>query len=165
MFSSELTRNAEQLLIHLRQKGLKITTAESCTGGLIVGLLTEIAGCSDVVDCGFITYSNDAKVALIDVPEDLLETYGVVSEEVARAMAEGALKASPCADISVSVTGIAGPTGGSPEKPVGLVYISSAKKGLTLVEKHEFGPLTRREIREKTVIAALRLADQVQEHL
>src|SRR3984957_20914030 len=126
MFAAALLAQAEKLLADARAKGLKIATAESCTGGLIAGLLTEIPGSSDVVERGFVTYSNAAKEDLLDVPPDLIRQYGAVSEPVARAMAEGALKHS-LAHLAVAVTGIAGPGGGTAEKPVGLVYIAAAR--------------------------------------
>jgi nicotinamide-nucleotide amidase len=119
---------AAEIITTARQHGLKIATAESCTGGLVAAVLTEIAGSSAVVDRGFVTYSNTAKSDLLDVPAGLIAERGAVSEEVARAMAEGALARS-AADIVVAVTGIAGPGGGTPDKPVGLVHFAGAKRG------------------------------------
>src|SRR5271167_2191858 len=116
LFSSPLLRLAEVVLLEAREQKLRIATAESCTGGLIAGLLTEIAGSSDVFDRGFVTYSNDSKQQSLGVPQELLVAHGAVSEAVARAMAEGALRHS-LAEISVAVTGIAGPGGGTTEKP------------------------------------------------
>ena len=127
MFPPDLTARAAALLDRCREAGLKIATAESCTGGLIAGLLTEIPGSSAVVERGFVVYSNDAKEELLGVPAETLATHGAVSEATARALAEGALKASR-ADIAVSVTGIAGPDGGSAEKPVGLVWFGCARR-------------------------------------
>jgi nicotinamide-nucleotide amidase len=130
-----------------------LATAESCTGGLIVAALTAVAGSSDVVDRGFVTYSNDAKIQMIGVSSALIETYGAVSEEVARAMAEGALARSRAA-IAVSVTGVAGPGGGSVEKPVGLVCFGlacTAKPALS--ERHIF-PGDRTAIRAASVAHA-----------
>ena len=127
MFPPELLAEASALLAHLRSRKLKIATAESCTGGLIAGLLTEIAGSSDVVERGFITYSNEAKAEMIGVPMTLIAAHGAVSEPVARAMAAGALAASR-ADIAISVTGVAGPGGGSTEKPVGLVHFGACRR-------------------------------------
>src|SRR5690349_19091539 len=118
MFSAALLARAEKLLVDARAKGFKIATAESCTGGLVAGLLTEIPGSSDVVERGFVTYSNEAKAELLGVPHPTLEAHGAVSEQTARAMAQGALKHSR-ADLAVAVTGIAGPGGGSADKPVG----------------------------------------------
>ncbi|MFD1792593.1 CinA family protein [Ochrobactrum teleogrylli] len=140
-----------------RKAGVMIATAESCTGGLIAGALTDIAGSSDVVDRGFVTYSNEAKHDMIGVPMELINRVGAVSKEVAIAMAEGALKHSR-AGISIAVTGVAGPGGGSEEKPVGLVHIASARNGQpTLHRECRFGPKSRAEIRHATVLAALEL--------
>ena len=140
-----------------RKTGIMIATAESCTGGLIAGALTDIAGSSDVVDRGFVTYSNEAKNEMIGVPMELIDRFGAVSKEVAISMAEGALQRSR-ADISVAVTGIAGPGGGSEAKPVGLVHIASTRKGYpTLQREYRFGPKSRTEIRHVTVVSALEL--------
>ncbi len=150
------------VLVACRKAGVMIVTAESCTGGLIAGALTDIAGSSDVVDRGFVTYSNEAKNEMIGVPMELIDRLGAVSKEVALAMAEGALAHSR-ADVSIAVTGVAGPGGGSAEKPIGLVHIASARKGQpTLHRECRFGERTRAEIRRATVIAAL---DLVQEAL
>jgi nicotinamide-nucleotide amidase len=155
MFSAALREQAEQLLAAARAQKLRIATAESCTGGLIAGLLTEIPGSSDVVERGFVTYSDDAKSDLLDVPAALIRRYGAVSEPVARAMAEGALKHSR-AQLSVAVTGIAGPGGGSAEKPVGLVYIAALKQnGAATVKEFRFGDIGRSEIRSRTIAEAL----------
>ena len=155
MFPTDLLTRAETLLADARAKNLKIATAESCTGGLISALLTEIAGSSDVFERGFVTYSNQAKQELLDVPEALLIRHGAVSEEVARAMAQGALVHSD-ADLAVAVTGIAGPGGGSAEKPVGLVHIAAARKGgKSLHRECRFGDIGRDAVRITTVDAAL----------
>ena len=119
---------AAEIIAACTRQGLKIATAESCTGGLIAGTLTEIAGSSAVVDRGFVTYSNAAKTELLGVPAELIATLGAVSEEVAKAMAAGALARS-AADLVVAVTGVAGPTGGTEEKPVGLVHFAAIRKG------------------------------------
>lgn len=157
MFSAELLMRAEKLLADARAKKLKIATAESCTGGLIAGLLTEIAGSSDVVERGFVTYSNQAKQELIGVPEVLLVRHGAVSEEVARAMAEGAL-AHSAADLAVAVTGVAGPGGGTAQKPVGLVHIAAAHKGGPVLHREcRFGDIGRGAVRIATVNAALEM--------
>jgi nicotinamide-nucleotide amidase len=148
---------AATVLTEAKAKGLHIATAESCTGGLIAGLLTEIPGSSDVVDRGFVTYSNNAKIEAIGVPEALIATHGAVSEPVARAMAEGTIRHAR-AELAVAVTGIAGPGGGTAEKPVGLVHIAAAREsGQTLQEEHRFGDIGRCQVRLKTVEAALRL--------
>ena len=157
MFSDDLIAQADAVLECCRQMGMTLATAESCTGGLIAGCLTEIAGSSDVVDCGYVTYSNQAKMDLLRVPADMLEENGAVSEQVARAMAEGALEQSRT-DLAVAVTGVAGPGGGSAEKPVGLVHIACARKEhQTLHLRCSFGDQGRGEIRELTVLSALEL--------
>jgi nicotinamide-nucleotide amidase len=146
---------ARQVLDEMRAKGLRLVTAESCTGGLIAGLLTEIPGSSDVVERGFVTYSNAAKEDLLDVSSDLIRQYGAVSEPVARAMAAGALKYS-LAHLAVAVTGIAGPGGGTVQKPVGLVYVAAARLNQApQVEEFRFGEIGREEIRSRTVAEAL----------
>ena len=158
MFDPGLLDDASRLLNELRARHLMIATAESCTGGLIAGLLTEIPGSSDVVDCGFITYSNGAKQQLIGVPAALLARHGAVSAEVAMAMAEGALKHAPQAAITVAVTGVAGPGGGSDAKPVGLVHFGCALRGLPVVHlEQRFGDIGRSGIRLATVRAAVDL--------
>ena len=147
---------ARQIIETGRSHGLRVATAESCTGGLIAGALTEIPGSSDVVDRGFVTYSNAAKTEMLGVDAVLIQTRGAVSEEVARAMAEGAL-AHSVAEIAIAVTGIAGPGGGTPIKPVGLVHIACARRsGETLHERHVF-PGDRRAVRLATVDKALDL--------
>ncbi len=158
MFSPELIALATDLLAKARAKGLKIVTAESCTGGLIAALLTEIPGSSDVFERGFITYSNDAKCELLGVPETLLAAHGAVSREVAGAMLDGALARSR-ATLAIAVTGIAGPGGGSVEKPVGLVFVGASRGGVTSVDEHRFGDLGRQTVRLKTVEAALYLVE------
>lgn len=137
----------------LQPRGWMIATAESCTGGLIGWALTEVPGSSAYVDRGFITYSNTAKVEMLGVPAEMIETHGAVSKDVARAMAAGALQHSN-ANITVAVTGIAGPGGGTRQKPVGLVYIAVATEDGSDVFEHHFGG-TRSEIRKSTVTAAL----------
>ena len=144
-----------------RERGLKIATAESCTGGLIGGALTAIAGSSDVFDRGFITYSNDAKHEMLGVNLDSLRQYGAVSDTVAKEMAYGAIVTSG-ADIAVAVTGVAGPGGGSTDKPVGTVWISVAEMGQApIATLFEFGDIGREKVRQKTVEAALILLLQL----
>lgn len=134
---------------------LTIATAESCTGGLVAGALTEIAGSSAAVLIGFVTYSNEAKQRMLGVPETTLAAHGAVSRETAIAMAEGALKHSP-ADISVAITGVAGPGGGSADKPVGLVQFAASRRGRATISREErFGDLGRSEIRRRSVLVAL----------
>ena len=154
----ELEDAAKHVLALCRDRGLKIVTAESCTGGLVAGALTEIAGSSDVVDRGFVTYSNQAKHEMLGVPTDILEKFGAVSNETAEAMATGALAHSR-ADLAVSITGIAGPGGATPDKPVGLVYFAAAMRDGPLLHcAQRFGKLIgRRQVRLKSVIVALQL--------
>lgn len=148
---------ARDLLAALEARGLTLATAESCTGGLIAAALTAIAGSSSVVMAGFVTYSNDAKMRMVGVAEASLAAHGAVSESVAREMAEGALREARV-DIALSCTGIAGPGGATPGKPVGLVFIGCARRGgATVVERHVF-PGDRAAVRAATVAAALRLA-------
>ena len=157
MFPAPLASEAERLLDLMRRKRLKLVTAESCTGGLICALFTEIAGSSDVVERGYVTYSNEAKSEAIGVPAALVASVGAVSREVAIAMAEGAL-AHARADLAVAVTGVAGPGGGSAAKPVGLVHIALARKGTaTLHRECRFGEIGRQGVRLATVTAALEL--------
>ena len=161
MFPSDLITEATALLAELRSKGVKVATAESCTGGLIVGLLTEIAGSSDVVDRGFITYSNEAKVEMLGVDPQLIADHGAVSEAVARAMANGALAHSNAA-ITVAVTGVAGPGGGTAAKPVGLVHLSAARHGgATLHHATRFGDIGRSAIRIATIREAMSLLRRI----
>jgi nicotinamide-nucleotide amidase len=159
MFPPDLIARAAALLERCRAAGLKIATAESCTGGLIAGLLTEIPGSSTVVERGFVVYSNEAKEDLLDVPAATIVTHGAVSEATASAMAEGALKAS-LADIAVSVTGVAGPDGGTAEKPVGLVWFACARRGAaTAAHEERFGDLGRGEVRLASIRVALELME------
>jgi len=161
MFSSPLLRLAEVVLAEAREKKLRIATAESCTGGLIAGLLTEIPGSSDVFERGFIVYSNRAKQDMLGVPGDLIADMGAVSEAVARMMAEGAVGNSN-AHVAVAVTGVAGPGGGTKMKPVGLVHIAAARENRSILhEAHRFGDIGRSEIRIKTVVAALELLQRL----
>jgi nicotinamide-nucleotide amidase len=155
-FNQDLIELATEVLAQARVKGVKIATAESCTGGLIAALLTEIAGSSDVFERGFVTYSNDAKRELLGVPDDLLATHGAVSAPVARAMAQGALRHSR-ADLAIAVTGIAGPGGGTAQKPVGLVHIAAARGSALRAQEHRFGDPGREQVRLRTVEAALHL--------
>jgi len=157
VFEPRILALAESVLAAARAKKLRIVTAESCTGGLVAGALTEIAGSSDVFERGFVTYSNAAKMEELGVPEATLRAHGAVSETTARAMAEGALRHAH-ADISVAVTGVAGPSGGSPEKPVGLVHFAAARKGQqTIAVEHRFGSIGRDKIRAASVEVALSL--------
>jgi nicotinamide-nucleotide amidase len=152
-----LRKKAAQVLDVFRARGLKIATAESCTGGLVAAALTDIAGSSDVVDRGFVTYSNEAKEAMLGVPSATLKRHGAVSAETAAAMAEGALRNS-LADVSVAITGIAGPGGGTKQKPVGLVYFAAASRDGRRIATHwRYGKIGRRRVRERSVAEALEL--------
>lgn len=156
MFPKTLTADIARLIDVLRSRGLRLATAESCTGGLLSGLVTEIAGASDVFERGYVTYSNASKIGLLGVDAHLLHTRGAVSAEVARAMAEGAQRNS-AADVAVSITGVAGP-GQSERKPVGLVYIGLARSGTDSVAvEFKLGDRPRSEIRLETVRQAVRL--------
>ena len=151
---------AASLLHLLRERGLTIATAESCTGGLVAAALTAVPGSSDAVLGGFVTYSNAMKVRMLGVPEGILASAGAVSEACARHMASGALLESG-ASLAISTTGIAGPGGGSAEKPVGLVYIGAARSGRGIeVRRHVF-PGDRAAVRAASVEAALRLAAEM----
>jgi len=155
--SKTLRHAATGVLDLFREHGLKLATAESCTGGLVAGALTEIAGSSDVVDRGFVTYSNEAKRAMLGVPAATLKRHGAVSAETAAAMAKGALKNS-LADIAVAITGIAGPGGGSTAKPVGLVYFAAARRGgRQIAHSRRYGKIGRSQVRQRSVAEALRL--------
>ncbi|MEJ0024059.1 MAG: CinA family protein [Alphaproteobacteria bacterium] len=156
LFSSALHVKAAKVLSAALARKFTICTVESCTGGLVAGCLTEIAGSSAVVDRAFVTYSNLAKQQMVGVPADLIEAHGAVSEPVARAMAEGGIRVSG-ASLSVAITGIAGPGGGSVEKPVGLVHFAAARADETLHQVRQFGDLGRTEIRLRSVDAALDL--------
>jgi nicotinamide-nucleotide amidase len=155
-FGATLSAEAAALLEACRTRALRVVTAESCTGGLIAGLLTEIPGSSDVVERGMVVYSNEAKAEMLGVPPHLIAAHGAVSEAVARAMAEGALSHAHAA-LSIAVTGVAGPGGGSAEKPVGLVHFASARAGApTLHERHVLTG-DRAAIRMASVACGLRL--------
>ncbi|MDP1528474.1 MAG: CinA family protein [Rhodoferax sp.] len=153
MFPDDIHILARQVIETAAAKGLTVATAESCTGGLVAAALTAIAGSSAVVERGFVTYSNAAKIELLGVPVELIETHGAVSEPVARAMADGAIMRST-ARVSVSVTGVAGPGGGSPDKPVGLVHFGACGPAGSIHVEHRFGDIGREAVR----LAAVRIA-------
>jgi nicotinamide-nucleotide amidase len=157
MFSEPFKSRAAALIDSCRAARLTIATAESCTGGLLAALITAIPGSSDVFERGFVTYSNAAKIESLGVTPQILERYGAVSAEAARAMAAGALTHS-LASMALSITGIAGPGGGSSEKPVGLVYFGLARRGgaIITVEKR-FGELGRDEVRSAAIATAIDL--------
>lgn len=160
MFPADVLTTATRVIDLLRDRNRKLTTAESCTGGLVASAITAIPGSSDVFFGGFVTYSNDAKEQMIGVRADLIKHHGAVSEAVAHAMAECALSTTG-ADVAVSITGIAGPGGGSPHKPVGLVYIAVASVfDGPRVERHMFGEAGRDEVRLASLRAALRLLEE-----
>jgi nicotinamide-nucleotide amidase len=143
------------------ERKLTITTAESCTGGLVAGALTEVAGSSAVLDRGFVTYSNNAKQQMLGVPAETLKDYGAVSRQTADAMAQGALEKAKV-DLAVSITGIAGPGGGSPDKPVGLVHFAAVSRdGTTLHAAMRYGDIGRSAVRHKSVLQALRMLQEL----
>jgi nicotinamide-nucleotide amidase len=152
-----LRAQAKRVLELARARGVTIATAESCTGGLVAAALTDIAGSSDVVDRGFVTYSNEAKQQMLGVSAATLQRHGAVSAETAAAMAQGALKNSP-ADLAVAITGIAGPSGGSKEKPIGLVHFAAASRdGRLIARVRRYGNVGRARVRARSVAEALRL--------
>jgi nicotinamide-nucleotide amidase len=157
MIGADPRRAAKRVLALSRAKRLRIATAESCTGGLVAAALTEIAGSSDVVDCGFVTYSDAAKQKMLGVPKAILIRHGAVSAATAAAMAQGALKHSQ-ADLSVAITGIAGPGGGSKQKPVGLVYFAAASR-----DGRRYGKIGRTRVRLRSVVQALTLLELLAE--
>ena len=156
----ELIEAARRVVEANRAVGRRVITAESCTGGLVAAALTEVPGSSDVVEGGFVTYSNDAKLAFLDVSSDVLDTFGAVSIATAWSMAQGAIERSN-ADVAVAITGIAGPGGATPKKPVGTVVFARAERGADpnniVADKHEFGDLGRGGIRLQAALCALDL--------
>ncbi len=161
MADAETQAAATALLDLCKAKKLWIATAESCTGGLVAGALTDIAGSSAVVDRGFVTYTNEAKQQMIGVPAATLEAHGAVSRETAEAMAKGALAHSR-ADLTVAITGIAGPGGGSAEKPVGLVHFAAAARDGRLTHRERrFGDIGRGEVRRLSVLQALAMLTEL----
>lgn len=162
MFAPAIIEQAARLLELCRDRNILLATAESCTGGLVAAALTAMAGSSDVFERGFVTYSNEAKAAMLGVPVALIASHGAVSEPVARAMAEGAIRHSR-ANLAVSVTGVAGPGGGSAEKPVGLVWIAAARQGGAVISERHLFPGDRTAVREASVAAALSLLARLAE--
>ena len=156
MLPPALVERAGALLKQYEGQGLRIATAESCTGGLVAAMLTEIPGSSAVVERGFVTYSNEAKNEMLGVAADLIARHGAVSEPVARAMAEGALARSR-ADVAIAITGVAGPGGATETKPVGLVHFAVARRGRTTALERRYGDLGRAVVRERAVADALDL--------
>ena len=161
MSGSDARALSRSLLDLCRMRKLTIATAESCTGGLVAGALTDIPGSSDVIDRGFVTYSNDAKRAMLGVKATTLATFGAVSKETATAMAIGALEKAGV-DLAVSITGIAGPGGATPGKPVGLVHLAvAARDGRILHRECRFGAIGRSAVRQRSVVEALRMLTEL----
>jgi nicotinamide-nucleotide amidase len=160
VIDDEVRIAAARVLDLCRGRGLKVATAESCTGGLVAAALTEIPGSSAVVDCGFITYSDETKQLMLGIPAAVIGVHGAVSRETAEAMAHGALTRSG-ADLAVAVTGIAGPSGGSPHKPVGLVHFAAAREGQLLHREKRFGAIGRSQVRRLSVLEALALLERL----
>lgn len=159
MFEAETLALAQSVLDACRARKWRLATAESCTGGLVAGALTAIAGSSDVVERGFVTYSNEAKSEMLGVPLEILMAHGAVSAETAAAMAQGAIARAPV-DLAVSVTGVAGPGGATPTKPVGLVLFGLARRdGTCRAERHIF-PGDRAAVRQAALAAALHLLEE-----
>ena len=156
MFPQDIQRLAQQIVATAVARGLMLATAESCTGGLVAGALTAVPGSSAALDRGFVTYSNEAKTQMLGVPEAVLAAHGAVSEATARAMASGAVARSWAA-VSVSVTGVAGPGGGSAEKPVGLVHFAAAGPNGLIHREERFGDIGRDAVRLASVRVALEL--------
>jgi nicotinamide-nucleotide amidase len=161
MADQQTQRAAAALLEMCKAKGFMLATAESCTGGLVAGALTDIAGSSAVVERGFVTYTDNAKEQMLGVPADTLKQHGAVSRETAEAMARGALAHAP-ADLAVAITGIAGPGGGSKAKPVGLVHFAAASRSGRLIHREQrYGDLGRAEVRRQSVLEALTLLTEL----
>jgi nicotinamide-nucleotide amidase len=161
MSDAEIIAAATRLLDAGRARGLKIATAESCTGGLVVGALTDIASSSDVVERGFVPYSNEAKAEMLGVEEATLAAHGAVSRATAEAMAVGAIRRS-IADLAIAITGVAGPGGGSAEKPVGLVHFATASRdGRHEHREQRFGDVGRTEVRRRSVLVALEMLEKM----
>jgi nicotinamide-nucleotide amidase len=160
MIDEDMREAATRVLDACRRHGLTVATGESCTGGLVAAALTEIPGSSAVLDRGFVTYSNAAKEALLGVPSATLTAHGAVSRQTAEAMAKGTLAHSG-SDLAVAVTGIAGPGGGTPEKPVGLVHVAAARKDRIIHRERRFGDVGRSDIRRRSVMEALAMLEEL----
>ena len=156
MFPPDILSLAEAVVAASRRGGLMVATAESCTGGLVAGAITAVPGSSEALERGFVTYSNAAKATMLGVVPDLIEAHGAVSEPVARAMAQGAVTMS-AADVAVAVTGVAGPGGGSDEKPVGLVHFAATGPQGTIHQARRFGDIGRDAVRAASVRVALEM--------
>jgi nicotinamide-nucleotide amidase len=163
MFDEEITKAVVALLDVCKAKKLMVTTAESCTGGLVAAAISEISGSSLVLDRGFVTYSNEAKQQMLGVTPSTIDVYGAVSKECAEEMAKGAL-AHAQVDLAVSITGIAGPTGAVPGKPIGLVYFcAAARSGRVIAHDRKFGDIGRAAVRRASVLQALAMLKEVAE--
>ena len=163
MLDQDIVEAAKNLLDICKRKNLLIATAESCTAGLVAGTLTEIPGVSSILDRGYVTYSNEAKHEMLGVPRDILEKHGAVSPQTADAMVRGVLGKSRV-HLAVSVTGVAGPDGGSPEKPVGLVFFAAGTRGGNLITAEKrFGDVGRSEVRKRSVLQAFRMLHELAE--
>jgi len=161
--SDDLRKAATAVLDACRARKLKVATAESCTGGLVTGALTEIAGSSDVLDRGFVTYSNEAKQQMLGIASETLRDYGAVSRQTAEEMARGAIAHSN-AQIAIAITGIAGPSGGSADKPVGLVHFAAASRAGALTHQEiRYGDIGRSKVRQQSVLAALAMLREMAE--
>lgn len=161
--SDDLRKAATAVLDACRARKLKVATAESCTGGLVTGALTEIAGSSDVLDRGFVTYSNEAKQQMLGIASETLRDYGAVSRQTAEEMARGAIAHSN-AQIAIAITGIAGPSGGSADKPVGLVHFATASRAGALTHQEiRYGDIGRSKVRQQSVLAALAMLREMAE--
>jgi len=156
MFPADIITLAEAVVAASRRSGLMVATAESCTGGLVAGAITAVPGSSEALERGFVTYSNAAKASMLGVAPDLIEVHGAVSEPVARAMAQGAAAMSG-AEVAVAVTGVAGPGGGSVEKPVGLVHFAAAGPQGVIHQARHFGDIGRDAVRTASVRVALEM--------
>lgn len=163
MADEEMHAAAHALLESCKKKKLTLATAESCTGGLLAATLTEIPGSSEVLDRGFVTYTNRAKQEMLGVVPMTIETYGAVSRECAEEMAKGAL-AHAQVDLAISITGIAGPTGAVPGKPIGLVFFTAAaRSGRVITHDRKFGDIGRPNVRRKSVLQALAMLQELAE--
>jgi nicotinamide-nucleotide amidase len=156
VFDPDILNLAKDVLAGCCARGWRVATAESCTGGLVAAALTAIAGASDVVERGFVTYSNRAKIELLGVPQEIIAAHGAISAETAAAMANGAVVRAGV-DLAVSITGLAGPGGGTPQKPVGLVYLGVARKGGVVRTERRIFSGDRTDVRRAALVAALEL--------
>lgn len=163
MLDDDIVEAARRLLDICRRKKLTVATVESCTAGLVAGTLTEVPGTSSILDRGYVTYSNEAKQEMVGVSAATLKAHGAVSPQTASEMVRGAMARAPV-DLAVSVTGIAGPDGGTPEKPVGLVYFAAASRsGALIQDEKRFGDIGRADVRKQSVLQAFRMLHDLAE--